>query len=158
MPPHVARLRTKIGHDLLIIPAAGAIIFDEQGRLLLQQRADNGDWHPPAGVIEPDESPADTVVREVWEETGLLVEPTHLTGIYNGPDYHFTYPHGDQVAIFSTMFACRIIGGNLQPDGEEVAQLRYFTLQELTDEFIPARRRRRVRDGLRRDGITCFEM
>lgn len=157
MPEHIARLRAKIGHDLLSMPAAGAIIFDDQGRMLLQQRSDNGDWHPPAGGIEPDESPTDAVIREVWEETGLIVEPTSLIGIYNGLEFHFTYPHNDQVAIFSIMFACRTIGGTLQPDSDEVLALRYFIPQELTDGLIPTRWRRRVRHGLRRENITYFK-
>jgi 8-oxo-dGTP diphosphatase len=157
MPEHLARLRAKIGHDLLITPAASAIIFDEQGCMLLQKRSDNGDWHPPAGCIEPDESPADAVVREVWEETGLIVEPVSLTGIYNGPDFHFTYPHGDQIAIFSIVFACRAIGGTLRPDGHEVLELKYFAPHELTDALLPTRWHRRVRDGLRREGSTYFE-
>jgi 8-oxo-dGTP pyrophosphatase MutT (NUDIX family) len=157
MPEHLARLRAKIGHDLLITPAASAIIFDEQGRMLLHKRSDNGDWHPPSGCIEPDESPTDAVVREVWEETGLIVEPVSLIGIYNGPAFHFTYPHGDQIAIFSIMFACRAIGGTLQPDEHEVLELKYFTPQELTDGFLPKRWHLRVRHGLRRERMTYFE-
>jgi 8-oxo-dGTP pyrophosphatase MutT (NUDIX family) len=150
-------LREQVGHDLLFIPAVGAIVCDEEGRVLLQQRADNGQWHPPAGAIEPHEHPADAVVREMWEETGLLVEPLRVTGVYGGSDFRGTSPNGDQIAVYSVIFECRVVGGEASPDGIEVAALGYFAPEELTEDFLLKRWQRRVFDALDRQGPAYFE-
>lgn len=157
MSDYLRALRKKVGHDLLPMPAVGAIIRDEDGRILLQQRTDNGRWHPPAGALEPHEHPADAVVREVWEETGLLVEPVRVTGVYGGSDFYVTYPNGDQIVVYSVMFECRVVGGEASPDGIEVAALGYFAPEELTEDFLLKRWQRRVFDALGGQGPTYFE-
>jgi len=69
--PYIRRLREAVGSDLLLVPSVAGIIFDHDGRILLVRQADDGVWSTPGGAIEPNEEPADAVVREVWEETGL---------------------------------------------------------------------------------------
>jgi len=77
-----ARLRECVGHALLLGPSAAACIRDTEGHSLLLQRSDgNNLWGFPGGAMEPGERIADTVVREVREETGLEVEPTMLIGV-----------------------------------------------------------------------------
>ena len=51
--------------------SVAAAIIDDQGRFLAIRRADNGQWEPPGGVLELDESIEEGLVREVAEETGL---------------------------------------------------------------------------------------
>lgn len=68
----IKSLRRDLGHRLLLLPAGAAIIKDEDGRILLQQLSDDRTWSLPAGMIEPGETPAEAVKREVLEETGLM--------------------------------------------------------------------------------------
>lgn len=79
MSDYYKRLRNKVGHDLLMMPSVAAVIHDESGFvLMMRHRADNK-WSLPAGATEPGERPAQAVVREVAEETGLefgWFEPT----------------------------------------------------------------------------------
>jgi 8-oxo-dGTP pyrophosphatase MutT (NUDIX family) len=89
---------------------ASAVIFDEGGRLLLTQRADNGTWCLPGGAADIGESPSQVAVRETLEETGLCVKATALIGLYDsqrlpGPTRAW---QGYQLA-----FACEIVGGAL---------------------------------------------
>ena len=77
---YIKGLREKIGHDLVLNPGVAALIHDESGRVLLQRRSYDGLWSLPAGAVDPGESPAQAVVREVWEETGLKVVPVGLEG------------------------------------------------------------------------------
>ncbi|MEU2948928.1 NUDIX domain-containing protein [Nocardiopsis alba] len=63
------------------VSVAGAVIR-EDGRMLVIKRRDNGNWEPPGGVLELDETPQEGVVREVLEETGVHVEVGQLTGVY----------------------------------------------------------------------------
>jgi 8-oxo-dGTP diphosphatase len=63
------------------VSVAGAV-RDEHGRFLAIRRRDNGAWQLPGGILELDETLEDGLRREVLEETGILVEPDHLTGVY----------------------------------------------------------------------------
>jgi len=115
IPPYVARLRQHVGHDLLLLPAAAAIIRDPEGRVLLIHRGDGRGWSLPGGIMEPGERLLDCLQREVREETGLEVEPLRLTGLYSDPDYVLiTYPNGDRVQFVSATFECQVVGGRLR--------------------------------------------
>jgi ADP-ribose pyrophosphatase YjhB (NUDIX family) len=122
---YVARLRTCVGHDLLILSAAAACIRDEGGRILLLRRAD-GLWSVPGGGLDPGERLDQAVVREVREETGLEVEPVALIGVYSDPEYTFTYPNGDVAQPITAFFECRVVGGTLRPDMDEIVEACYF--------------------------------
>lgn len=123
-------VRTHVGHGLLLVPAATGLVFDADGRLLLQRHGDTGRWVTPGGAIDPDESPSDAVVRELWEETGLECEPLSLLGVFGGPEYRVRYRNGDEAAYVMAAFECRVRGGTLQPDGDESAELRWVTRDE----------------------------
>jgi|SRR5579875_568739 8-oxo-dGTP pyrophosphatase MutT (NUDIX family) len=60
-----------------IVPAA-TIVRNAEGKILLEQRSDNGRWELPSGVIEIGESISETIVREVKEETGLDIRVDYL--------------------------------------------------------------------------------
>ena len=62
--------------------SVAGIVVDDQDRVLLIQRRDNGHWEPPGGVLELGETFEEGVKREVLEETGVLVEVEHLSGVY----------------------------------------------------------------------------
>jgi 8-oxo-dGTP pyrophosphatase MutT (NUDIX family) len=139
MSPYVRELRGLIGTRLLLLPAVAALIRDEDGRILLQRRAEDGRWNLPAGAVDPGESPAKAVVREVLEETGLRVRPVRVAGVFGGGDaYRVRYPNGDEVEFTVTVFECAPIGGTLDPDNDETAELGWFRLDErppLTIEY-----------------------
>lgn len=66
-------------------PALGvnAAVFDTAGRVLLIQRQDNGRWALPGGIAEIGSTPAEAVLRELWEEAGLRGEVVRLLGIFD---------------------------------------------------------------------------
>ena len=71
-----------------VIPCVGAVVTDEQGRLLLIKRGHEpgaGLWSIPGGRIEPGETDAEALVREMFEETGLVVEVGPLIGRVQRP-------------------------------------------------------------------------
>ena len=131
-------LRAKVGSELLLVPSVTAIVYDERGRILLARHAEGGVWVAPGGSVEPNESPSDAVVRETWEETGLLVEPIRLVGVYGGPEFQVTYGNGDLVTYLMTAFECRPLGGGLRPDGLETLDVGYFAEAELKELNLPA--------------------
>ena len=135
---YLARLRECVGHDLLLVPAAAGCIRDGQGRILLLRRSDGDNlWGLPGGGMELGERAADAVVREVREETGLEVEPVALIGVYSNPEHIITYPNGDQVQPVIIFFECRVVGGELRPDMEEILEGCYFGPDDELPPLLP---------------------
>jgi 8-oxo-dGTP pyrophosphatase MutT (NUDIX family) len=132
MPAYLEWLRAQVGPPLVPLAYATAILRDDAGRILFQQRSDFRDWWGlPGGLFEPGETPAACLRREVLEETGFHVEPVRLTGVYSSPRYNVTYPNGDQVQQVTLCYECRVLGGALKPDGGEVMSMEYFSPSEL---------------------------
>jgi 8-oxo-dGTP diphosphatase len=131
MSPYIRELRSAVGNTRLIIPSVAGIIRDESGeRVLLVQDCDGGRWSTPGGALEIEDTPANAVIREVWEETGLTVVIERLLGVYGGPNFIVRYANGDETQYISTMFECRVVSGELRPDGDEVRAAAFFTLAE----------------------------
>ena len=128
--PYIRQLRSAIGNARLLVPSVSGIIRDADGRLLLVEVREQGVWSTPGGSIEPDETPANAVVREVWEETGLFVRPVRVLGVYGGPDFVITYQNGDETQYLSTIFECEVVSGSLRPDGDETSAVRFWGLDE----------------------------
>ncbi len=113
-----------------MLPSVTAAIFDEKGRILLALHSDTDIWVAPGGSIEPNEKPADAVVREVFEETGLIVEPVSILGVFGGEDFEVVYSNGDRVTYVMTVYECHIRGGELKADGVEILKLRFVGQSE----------------------------
>jgi mutator protein MutT len=135
--PHIKRLREFVGTDLLMLPGVAAVVRDADGRVLLHRRADDGNWSLPAGAIDPGETPATAVVREVEEETGLHVRPDRLLGAFGWPRLRHRYPNGDVAEYLIVVFRCVIVGGTLEArDGESIG-FRWCTREELAATPLP---------------------
>ncbi len=129
--PTILSLRTVVGRAPAVWPGMSAAVFDDEGRLLLHQRGDSGLWALPAGALDAGETLAHTAVREVAEETGLIIEPIRLVGAYGG--YEVTYPNGDRLYPVGGLFLCRVAGGVLQADGAESLDVRFVSPADLPD-------------------------
>ncbi len=127
---YLKNLRGKIGRDLLLLPSVAAIIRDEQNRILLQRTAELV-WSLPAGAIEPGETPARAIIREVWEETGLIVRPLRIVGVFGGGGFRYQYSNGDAVEYTIILFECERVGGELGGRDDETIKLKYFSLEEM---------------------------
>ncbi|WP_417554385.1 NUDIX domain-containing protein [Microbacterium sp.] len=128
---YVASIRSRIGHDLLMLPAVTAVIRDGE-RFLLARHADTGLWGTIGGSVEPGEQPADAVAREVLEETGARIRVARILGAYGGDDLVVTYPNGDRVAYVSTAYECELLY-EPQPDQDELLELGWFTRDEMAE-------------------------
>ncbi|MFO1310556.1 MAG: NUDIX domain-containing protein [Burkholderiales bacterium] len=137
MSEYVRDLRARIGTTVLEIPTVSVIVRDARDRVLLVRHVEGNVWTTPGGMIEPYELPADTALREMWEETGLVVALDRIVGVFGGPPCSGTYANGDKVSFVSTVFTAHVIGGTMRPDGEETLELRYFAREEL--EGAPVR-------------------
>jgi ADP-ribose pyrophosphatase YjhB (NUDIX family) len=127
--PTLMSLRAAVGHAPVIWPGATAAVFDDAGRLVLQRRADNGNWAMPGGGLDTGETLAYTAQRETLEETGLQVEPQSIVAFGGGHSVEFA--NGDRLYPMGAIFACRITGGRPQPDGHESTEVNFFARDQL---------------------------
>ncbi|SDJ34141.1 ADP-ribose pyrophosphatase YjhB, NUDIX family [Nonomuraea maritima] len=125
MSPFLARLREKVGNDLIMLPSVSGFVFDGSGRLLLARHGDVGLWAAPGGGVDPDERPEDAVVRELKEELGIAVEVRGLIGVYGGPEFRTLYPNGHEVGYVIAAYACTVVSGEPEPDGVEINDFRW---------------------------------
>ncbi|MGL1167270.1 NUDIX domain-containing protein, partial [Vibrio parahaemolyticus] len=133
---YIKEIRSKIGTMPLLIPSVAGVILNEDQELLLQQKSDNT-WSLPAGMIEPQESPVQALVREVREETGLAIKVERLLGVFGGEGFGFTYPNGDQVEYTVIMFKC-VVGSQLQTAlDDETVSLKWFSKGNLPKLELP---------------------
>ncbi len=117
----------------------GVIILNPVGEILLEQRSDCGWWGVPGGRVEPGESIAQTVQREVYEETGLTIEITGLLGVYSGPAERIvTYPD-NVVQLVDVVLVTRLVGGVLTLSHESLA-LQFFSPAHLPTDIVPPAR------------------
>ena len=91
-----------------VVPSVVAIVRDDEGRVLMIHKTDNDRWALPGGGHEPGESIADTVVREVKEETGYDVEVETITGTYTNPHHVMAYDDGEVRQQFSIAFRAKL--------------------------------------------------
>ena len=132
-----------------IRPSVSAVIFDRVGRLLLQRRADGGQWGLPGGSMEIGESLHDAIRREVLEETGLRVAVRRLVGVYSRPGLQVVrYPNGTVWHYVNACFECVVRGGGLQTCDETLA-LEFFPPGRLPRGLL-ANHRIRIRDACAR--------
>jgi len=102
------------------------VIKDERGRLLLIKRGHEpgaGLWSLPGGRIEPGETDAEALVREMLEETGLTVEPGRLIGSVKRPGRD-----GDVIDIRD--YAATVVSGTLRA-GDDAADARWVSVADL---------------------------
>jgi len=131
-PDFVLDLRSRIGHDLLWLPGVTAVVVRaEPTRVLLVKRADDGEWTPVTGIVDPGEQPAVAGTREVLEEAGVLAEPVRLASI--GVSDIVTYPNGDRSQYLDLTFRFRYVGGEPHPADGENTQAAWFA----PDAFPP---------------------
>jgi ADP-ribose pyrophosphatase YjhB (NUDIX family) len=108
------------------VPAAEAVCFDAQGRILLGRRAVDpgaGLWDLPGGFLHEDEHPVDALRREVQEETALELEPLEFLGFWLEPY--------DGRIVLALTWTARVSG---EPRaGDDLVELRWFEPDELPD-------------------------
>lgn len=144
-PEYIAAIRRVYGQGRLLLPGVSAVVIRddlEPGRvhLLLTRRSDTGRWSLPAGIVEPFEQPAASMLRELVEETRITAEVERLALLRTDPDV--VYPNGDRCQFIAMCFRCRYVSGEAQVGDEESTEVAWFAADELPDELTDIQQRR----------------
>jgi ADP-ribose pyrophosphatase YjhB (NUDIX family) len=134
-------MRELVGQEPFIGVSTAAVILGEgvakrsgtaaiNGRVLMVQRADDGEWDFPGGYLDLGENAAHAVQREVREELGLEIEPEGILGIHS-PTYLWPYPLEARVQRVATVFRAKITGGKLKDKSEEVSGSAWLAPEEI---------------------------
>jgi 8-oxo-dGTP diphosphatase len=119
-----------------ILPAVAAIIFNEQGEILLQRRKDVDQWCILSGHVEFGETITDAVLREIREETGATAAIVRFIGLYSSPSSQ-TYHYGERTVQYVTAyFEARFTETvDLHFSNNETSELQFFALEEIPAEL-----------------------
>ncbi|MBN1582544.1 MAG: NUDIX hydrolase N-terminal domain-containing protein [Anaerolineae bacterium] len=112
-----------------------AAIIDADGQILLIRRADNGKWAMPGGALEVGETPAEGIVREAFEETGIHCQAMTLVGVFDSRLCGSTARHH----LYQFLFLCQPTGREAEPisHAEEVLDVRWFPEHALPANIDP---------------------
>ncbi|HZF86997.1 NUDIX domain-containing protein [Streptomyces sp.] len=131
IPDFIRTLRASAGHQLLWLPGVTAIVFDDEGRVLLNRRVDTRKWSVLGGIPDPGEQPAACAVREVHEETGVRCVPERVVLVQALEPV--TYENGDVCQYMDITLRCRAVGGEARVNDDESLEVGWFEVDALPD-------------------------
>ena len=138
-----------------IVIAVSAFVLDDDERLLMIRRTDNGYYALPGGRHELGETMTQTVVRETEEETGITVEVTSLVGIYSNPDHVLAYDDGEVRQEFSICFRARPVAGAPRTS-DESSEVVWVPRTKLAGIDVHPSIRLRIDHGFRTDAAPYY--
>ena len=123
IPPFVAELRALVGTRELWLPAVTAVVR-RGDEILLTRRADNGEWAPVTGILDPGEEPAVGAAREALEETGVVVTVDRLASVSASPQV--VHGNGDLGVYLDLTFDCTWVSGEARVNDDENVDVRWW--------------------------------
>ena len=108
--------------------AIGAVVGNDKQEILLIKRSDSGVWLFPTGFADVGYSAAEIAEKEVFEETGMIVEATRIISILDGVRGGFT-----RMPLYSIVFQCKVTGGSLKPHPLECDDVGFFQEDNLPE-------------------------
>lgn len=129
MDGYLKKIRSMVGHTPIILNSASGALLNGEGKVLLQERTDTGDWGFPGGYLEYGETYQQAVVREFKEDAGITARPVKLLQISD--DFQYEYPNGDQLQPINCFYLMAYVSGHqLSEKTNETQKLAYFDLNQ----------------------------
>ena len=149
MDDYLKELRKRTKHMPLLLPHSIVVLFNKEGQVLLEERADDGYFDFPGGGIDLKESGEDAAKRELLEETGLIADELELFKVYTGEVTHYVYFNGDEIYGVDLVYTCKKYHGEMKPQAEEVKALKFYGLNNMPEK-MSIRNKAIIKDLLRK--------
>jgi len=133
---YILQLRQFVGHRPILMVGAAILVLDDQNRLLMMKRSDNGCWGLPGGSTEPGEAVEEAARRETLEETNLQIGEMSLFGVFSGPELYYKYPNGDEVYNVTIIYLSYDWHGEVKLNDEHT-EWRSFQVDEIPQDVSP---------------------
>ena len=140
IPDFILDLRAKIGHAMLWLSGATAVILREGAagtEVLLVRRSDDGEWSPVCGIVDPGEDPHVAAIREASEEASVEIAVERLAWL--NVTEPIVYANGDVTQYIDHTFRCRWVAGDPVPHDGEATDAAFFSLDalpEMPDHYL----------------------
>jgi len=141
-----SKLVTKDERMAKTIPHSVVVLFNNENKVLVEIRADDGFYDFPGGGIDDGETHEEGAKRELLEETGLIADDLVLFKVYTGEITHYVYFNGNEIYGVDAVFLCRKYHGEIKPQIEEVTSLVFLSLDELAKKQISMRNAQIIKD------------
>jgi len=135
---YVKNLRVVIGTMPVNLVATTVVVLNDKREVLLQKRSEPyGVWGLPGGQIELGESTENAGKREVFEETGLLIDDLHLIDVFSGNENsHIKLKNGDEYYAVLVAYYTQKYEGIIKADGVETLECKFFNINNLPDNLL----------------------
>lgn len=135
---YVEDLRLLIGNKAINLVATAVVVVNEVNEILLQKRREPyGSWGLPGGLIELGESTELAGKREVFEETGIIVEDLRLIGVFSGEeDNYIKLKNNDEYYVVLITYYTKCFTGTLCADGDETLECKFFDISKIPDKLL----------------------
>ena len=137
MEDYIKKVRKIIGHEPMLLPHAIVVVFDNEGKVLIETRADDGYLDFPGGTIDIGEEVEAAAKRELLEETGIIADELKLFNIYSGEITKYQYFNEDIIYGIDIVYLCYKFHGELKAQPEEVSELRFMKLDDIKGKLSP---------------------
>jgi len=127
-PDFVLELRKHIGHAPLWLIGVTAVVVRD-GEILLVQRADNGQWAPITGIVDPGEHPVEAAAREAREEAGVQIAVRRLASV--SVTELRAHVNGDQAQYLDHTVRCDWVSGEAHVADDESVDVGWFPIEAL---------------------------
>lgn len=137
MEDYIEKVRKIIGHEPMLLPHAIVVVFDNEGKVLIETRADDGYLDFPGGTIDIGEEVEAAAKRELFEETGIVADELKLFNIYSGEITKYQYFNEDIIYGIDIVYLCYKYHGELKAQPEEVSELKFMKLDDIKGKLSP---------------------
>lgn len=130
--------------------AVSAMVKNDRGEVLLVRTHWRSDtWEMPGGNVEAGEPLDEAVRREVWEETGIVIRPLGITGVYYNATKH----------VLVVVFQAEYVSGDIRVQPEEIADATYIELNEsnIGDYITRPQQQSRTLDAMKAKAFVPYE-
>ncbi|WP_042161768.1 NUDIX hydrolase [Paenibacillus gorillae] len=133
---YIEELRALVGNQPLILVRPSAAIVNQSGQILLVQHNDHT-WGIPGGLMELGESTEECLRRELKEELQITLKQLRLVGVYSGEALYTRLKNGHEYYNVVIAYLCTEYEGELRPDGIEILDAAFFSLDHLPEQLKP---------------------